>query len=100
MDEESAIAAAEKVDGPGILLLSLLNLVQADAIRIKIGYPISPDTRHAASIARYYRLVEINKDSFFDNMLHAMSVLGSSWAQFSFHRFVTGLLMRSGPGSN
>ena len=56
--------------------MALLNLIQADAIRIKIGFPLSPDTRHASSIAHYYRLVEIDKDSFFDSMLHAMSVLG------------------------
>lgn len=55
MDEKSAAAASEK----------------ADAIRVKVGFPISPDTRQARSIALYYRLVEIKEEKFFENILSA-----------------------------
>jgi len=57
MDEESAVAAAQK----------------ADAIRVKVGYPISPDTQSAQSLLRYYTLVNISKFEYFDNMLGASS---------------------------
>ena len=74
-----------------------LNLWQADAIRIKVGFPLSPDTRRAASIARYYGLVEIDEGTFFDNMLHATSVLGSHCR--GLHRsFATGRSINLGPG--
>lgn len=55
MDEESASAAAQK----------------ADAIRVKVGYPISPNTKDAESIARYYSLVHIDENKFFENILSA-----------------------------
>ncbi|KAJ7168203.1 hypothetical protein C8R43DRAFT_1121386 [Mycena crocata] len=55
LDQESADAAAEK----------------ADAIRVKVGYPISPDTRDPASILRYYSTVTIDEDRYFDNLLFA-----------------------------
>nr|GAT59620.1 endothelin-converting enzyme 1 [Mycena chlorophos] len=55
LDEESAEAAAAK----------------ADAIRVKVGYPISPDTRNPASILQYYSTVKIDEDKFFDNILSA-----------------------------
>ncbi|KAI5123330.1 hypothetical protein M0805_001755 [Coniferiporia weirii] len=55
MDEESATAAAEK----------------ADAIRVKVGYPLSPDTKSARSIALYYRLVLVDKTEFFGSMVNA-----------------------------
>ncbi|EPQ58373.1 Metalloprotease [Gloeophyllum trabeum ATCC 11539] len=55
MDEESASAAAEK----------------ADALRIKVGFPVYPDTRSAASIVNYYNRVKISDDTFFDNLLSA-----------------------------
>jgi endothelin-converting enzyme len=58
MDKESADAASEK----------------ADAIRIKVGFPLSPDTRDPYSLARYYSQVNIERHSFFDNMLSAASV--------------------------
>ncbi|KAF5324773.1 hypothetical protein D9611_004556 [Ephemerocybe angulata] len=57
MDEKSAKAAAEK----------------ADAIRIKVGYPLSPDTLNPRSIAFYYRTVKIDQSKFLDNMLSAAS---------------------------
>jgi endothelin-converting enzyme len=57
MDQKSAVAAATK----------------ADAIRIKVGFPLSPDTLQARSIANYYNLVKINEDEFFENMLSAAS---------------------------
>ncbi|KAF7338682.1 Endothelin-converting enzyme 1 [Mycena venus] len=62
LDKTSADAAAEK----------------ADAIRVKVGYPISPDTRDPASILRYYRAVKVNEDTYFENILSATS--GYSWA--------------------
>ncbi|KAK0210236.1 Metalloprotease [Desarmillaria ectypa] len=55
MDKKSAKAASNK----------------ADAIRVKVGFPISPDTRSAESIANYYRLVEIDENKFFQNILSA-----------------------------
>lgn len=55
MDKKSAKAASNK----------------ADAIRIKVGFPVSPDTRSAESIASYYRLVEIDENKFFQNILNA-----------------------------
>ncbi|KAK7449695.1 hypothetical protein VKT23_013168 [Stygiomarasmius scandens] len=55
MDEKSAKAASQK----------------AEAIRVKVGFPLSPDTRDPASIANYYRLVQGDKDKFFENVLSA-----------------------------
>ncbi|KAH9951953.1 Metalloprotease [Amylocystis lapponica] len=55
MDEESAAAAAQK----------------ADAIRVKVGFPTSPNTLDPRSLATYYYLVKIQDDTFFDNMLSA-----------------------------
>ncbi|KAF9049323.1 zincin [Hymenopellis radicata] len=55
MDDESAKAASEK----------------ADAIRVKVGFPISPDTRDAEAMARYYSLVKIDENKFFDNIVSA-----------------------------
>ena len=56
MDKESATAAAEK----------------ADAILVKVGYPLSPDTESALSIARYYSLVLVDKEMFLESIV-------SSW---------------------
>ena len=58
MDDKSAKAAAEK----------------ADAIRINVGYPVSPDTMNPRSLARYYGTVKISKDTFFENMMSASYV--------------------------
>lgn len=57
MDEKSAQAAAEK----------------ADAIRVKVGFPLSPDTRDPESIAKYYSMVKIDQNKFFDNILSAVA---------------------------
>ncbi|KAI0302060.1 hypothetical protein BC826DRAFT_986902 [Russula brevipes] len=57
MDEESATAAADK----------------ANAIRVKVGYPVSPNTQSAESLLRYYTLVNISKFDYFNNMLSASS---------------------------
>ncbi|KAF5370302.1 hypothetical protein D9758_006925 [Tetrapyrgos nigripes] len=57
MDEKSAKAASQK----------------AEAIRVKVGFPLSPDTRDPASIANYYRLVQGDEDKFFENVLSAGS---------------------------
>ncbi|KXN90536.1 Endothelin-converting enzyme 1 [Leucoagaricus sp. SymC.cos] len=71
MDEESANAAAEK----------------ADAIRVKVGYPLSPNTENAQSIARYYSAVKIDKTSFFKNMLNAQtSEIFKSWLKLELSR--------------
>lgn len=59
MDEESARKAREK----------------ADAIRKKVGFPLSPDTRDPRSLVSYYTLVKIHIDTFFENMLSAASVV-------------------------
>ncbi|KAI0063460.1 zincin [Artomyces pyxidatus] len=64
MDEASAAAAAEK----------------ADAIRVKVGYPVSPDTESAASIASYYSHVNISEHTYFDNMVSA-SKISKEWQQ-------------------
>ncbi|KAI0709419.1 Metalloprotease [Earliella scabrosa] len=55
MDEESATAAAEK----------------ADALRVKVGYPMSPNTEDPRSLANWYARVKIDPDAFFENMLSA-----------------------------
>jgi len=55
MDKKSAKAAAEK----------------ADALRVKVGFPLSPDTRNPRSIANYYYLVKVDKHDFFGNILSA-----------------------------
>jgi endothelin-converting enzyme len=66
MDEESARAAKEK----------------ASAIRIKVGYPLSPDTRDPKSIAQYYRQVHVDKYDFFENVLQAAaSAESKKWQQ-------------------
>ncbi|KAJ3560525.1 hypothetical protein NP233_g10783 [Leucocoprinus birnbaumii] len=71
MDEKSANAAAEK----------------ADAIRVKVGYPLSPNTEDAASIARYYSSVKIDKEDFFNNMLNAQkSEIFKKWLRLELTR--------------
>jgi endothelin-converting enzyme len=55
MDEKSAAAATKK----------------ADNIKVKVGFPLSPDTRDARSIANYYSKVEIKKDYYFENFVSA-----------------------------
>lgn len=78
MDEKSASAAAEKVRTQLIFefqhLMTLLTL-QADAIRVKVGYPVSPNTESAWAIYRYYALVLIDEDKLMENVL-------SSWYGF------------------
>lgn len=59
MDEQSARKAREK----------------AEAIRKKVGYPLSPDTRDARSLVSYYTLVKVHVDTFFENVLSAASVV-------------------------
>ncbi|CAL1704979.1 unnamed protein product [Somion occarium] len=55
MDDESAKAAAEK----------------ADAIRVKVGYPLSPNTEDPRSLVNYYSRVKIHETTFFENILSA-----------------------------
>jgi endothelin-converting enzyme len=53
MDDNSTKAATEK----------------ADNIYVKVGYPKSPDTLDAQSIAWYYRPVAIQNNTYFENLL-------------------------------
>jgi endothelin-converting enzyme len=55
MDDKSAAAAAQK----------------ADKLRIKVGYPLSPNTTRAESLLAYYSQVVISEHTYFDNMLSA-----------------------------
>ncbi|GAW06292.1 endothelin-converting enzyme 1 [Lentinula edodes] len=55
MDEQSAKAASNK----------------AQTIRVKVGYPLSPDTTNPASIASYYARVTGDENTFFENVLSA-----------------------------
>ncbi|RPD66296.1 Metalloprotease [Lentinus tigrinus ALCF2SS1-7] len=55
MDKESAAAAARK----------------ADALHVKVGYPLSPNTEEPRSIANWYARVKISSDTFFENMVSA-----------------------------
>jgi len=65
MDKESADAATEK----------------ADAIRVKVGYPLSPDTDSAWAIYRYYALVLIDEDALMENVLSSwVSDESKKWA--------------------
>ncbi|KAF8744461.1 Peptidase family M13, partial [Rhizoctonia solani] len=71
MDHESSKAAYEK----------------ATAIRIKVGYPTSPNTTSDASIAAYYGAVKISNDEFFENMLSARAVENfRAWLQLGRRR--------------
>jgi len=74
MDEESANAAKKKVTLPSyqtVLVIMFTLSHQAENIRVKVGYPLSPNTTNAASIANYYSTVKIEGDKFFENMLSA-----------------------------
>lgn len=55
MDKESAKAAQKK----------------AEAIIPKVGYPLTPNTTDAESLARWYGRVQIEKDDFFGNILRS-----------------------------
>ncbi|KAK2467031.1 hypothetical protein APHAL10511_001289 [Amanita phalloides] len=71
MDEKSATAAAEK----------------ATEVQIKVGYPLSPDTRDAKAIARYYGQVHVDRYNFFENILQAiMSDESKKWQQLGKRR--------------
>ncbi|EJF65996.1 metalloprotease [Dichomitus squalens LYAD-421 SS1] len=71
MDEESAAAAAGK----------------ADALRVKVGYPLSPNTEDPRSLASYYARVKINNDTFFENILSAeISEQVRTWYQIGKQR--------------
>ena len=58
MDDESADTAAQK----------------ANNIRVKVGYPISPDTRNPRSISNWYARVDVRDSTFFENMVSARYV--------------------------
>lgn len=55
MDNTSAIAAAHK----------------ADTLRVKVGYPLSPNTSDPRSLYYYYGTVKILNNTFFDNVVNA-----------------------------
>ena len=61
MDGESAVAAAHK----------------ASNIRVKVGFPLSPDTRNPRSISNYYARVDVRDSTFFENMISARYVPAS-----------------------
>lgn len=44
---------------------------QADAIRVKVGFPLSPDTLNPRSLHNYYYLVKVQETAFFENVLSA-----------------------------
>ena len=73
MDEESAAAAAGKVRLHFLLtVLCMLRLaLQADALRVKVGYPLSPNTEEPRSLANWYARVKISPDTFFENIVSA-----------------------------
>ena len=48
---------------------------QADAIRVKVGYPLSPDTEDPASIATYYSRVQVDSGKFLENILSSKWVV-------------------------
>lgn len=71
MDEKSANAAAEK----------------ADAIRVKVGFPLSPDTQDPGSILKYYSSIEVHQDDFFGNMISAaINEIYIKWSQLGRQR--------------
>ncbi|KAJ4488470.1 hypothetical protein J3R30DRAFT_3654706 [Lentinula aciculospora] len=73
MDDRSAKAASEK----------------AQAIRVKVGFPLSPDTTNPASIAFYYAQVTGDKQTFFENVLSAsVSTEIRNWLQLGKQRNV------------
>jgi endothelin-converting enzyme len=53
MDKKSAKRAAQK----------------ADALDVKVGYPLSPDTNNARSLLVYYYLVKSDEEDFVGNVL-------------------------------
>jgi len=78
MDKKSAKAAKEKVRHSITRYIEdatdCIPSFQANAIRVKVGYPISPDTESAQSIARYYSQVNINETDFLGNILSSSYV--------------------------
>jgi len=82
MNETDAALAAEK----------------ADAIRIKVGYPLYPDTRSAFSMYRYYSTLKIKNDSFFSNALDAAFVSFSFYFELGILTVSTGHSMCIGRG--
>ncbi|KAI0093561.1 Metalloprotease [Irpex rosettiformis] len=55
MDDNSTEAAQEK----------------ADSIRVKVGFPLSPDTRNPRSIYNYYGRVQGQETTYFENVVSA-----------------------------
>ncbi|KAJ7359289.1 hypothetical protein DFH08DRAFT_686473, partial [Mycena albidolilacea] len=60
---------------------------KATAIRVKVGYPLSPNTRDPASILQYYQDVDVNNDTYFENILSAAAGASSkTWSKLGQHR--------------
>jgi endothelin-converting enzyme len=71
MDDKSAKAATGK----------------ADAVVVKVGYPLSPDTLSARSIYEYYRLMSGKPDNFLGNLLSAKKRgVYKKWQKLREHR--------------
>ena len=46
-------------------------ILQASQIRVKVGYPMTPDTEASYSIWQYYSAIPISNSTFFQNALRA-----------------------------
>lgn len=67
---------------------------QADAIRVKVGYPLSPNTESSRSIALYYRLVLVDKAEFFESVVSArISEVFKQWQTLGKQRDTQAWLM-------
>lgn len=58
-----------------LLFSSFLFSPQADAVKIKIGYPISPNTTDASSVAKYYSDLSVGRKTYFGNQLNSATRL-------------------------
>jgi len=76
-------------------------IFQADVIRVKVGYPVSPDTDNPHSIAQYYNNLKVDKDGFFENILSSACVFENFLLKHSVMcLFYKGRVKSSGNGYN
>ncbi|PWN52520.1 zincin [Violaceomyces palustris] len=55
---------------------------KADAVKIKVGYPKSPNTTDAASVASFYADLEVDSRDYFGNRLRSSTRISKrDWAQ-------------------
>ena len=60
---------------------------KAKAIIPKVGYPLTPDTTDAESLARWYARLEIGNDDFFGNIVRSTIIEeGRAWASLGRQR--------------